>query len=1239
VQVFDLGRIDPPEGGTASYFIAMEYVPGRDLATVLARRRRIKSPLPLGMAVFIASEVAKALDHAHRRRDEQSRPLGIVHRDISPQNILLSWEGEVKVTDFGIAKARHTIEGDESEDAQTGRVRGKLAYMSPEQARAETLDGRSDLFSLGTVLYEMIAGNNPFAAPTSFETLRRVQASEYPPIEIVRAEVPPPLVEIVTRLLAKNKDDRFADAGRLHEKLLGYFYGANERYTQNDLAEFLGPFRDATSASELEAGVVFEDEQTGANDRTPVEVPHSTGASKTGGTGPHDLARDKVETGSTSRTGDIGERREVTALVLWFPAARLGGGSVAVDRATEVLARYGAHVVEREAAQMTAIFGLGDADGRDTEAAVRAALVILRATGAAGATSAGVHVARILVDAQGLPIADERLASLVASTQTLARATEGHVAVSALAGRIVRSAFATEEVPGSGRGAQVGGRIVISARPPAAVYGRFVGRHHELKQLGDVLARATRRRPQLIGIVGDKGIGKTRLLAEMERRLVKGNYNVGFYTAACPHGAGGAAWSGLTAMLQVLCGIQEGDDRERILDVLPRLRALGLQNDESAAVLAQLGANVANGEAKSGRDATSMLRAAFGRMVQSLCDDRLHCFAWDDAHALDAATADVIRSIAERPGLRAVFLFATRAEMPPALASMRHRHDLALGELSDNDSARLIATRVGARILPPELLAFCRERAGGHPLFLEELVKELIDSGAVSVLSGAVRAKLDGTTAIPRTLRTLIAARVSRLEPEGRATLQAAAILGEPVLTEVLAAMLRQNLAQVDRAVSMLATRDFLRVTGPAQAGFASPMHGEIVLDAIPTEARRELHAAAAAAYVTVVGDDGVEHAERIGEHLYQAGDRDRAATFFARAGQTKLGLSQLEPAMRLLIRALDLCDTERRTPEELGTWLAVTSTACTRVRSAPELPDVTERPLRRIDASGTLDQKVRARVDVARALGAVNLFEAAYAKLAEALALGGARDDLRRGALFVEIEMAVRSGDFARAIRGSDTVAAMGAIDEPRVLLAVGMARAAVGDEAAALRAIDEAERHADPADLVATSEREKQRVLVYIYLRDFRGAVQASARAVDAARSANLRFETSASLHNLGDASRRTGDLLRAYASLTESQEVAEAAGHERLVAINRAHLAYLDGLKGSTDAERLLRECIRYSDSRGYLTDALESRYLLGALHKHRGAVADAKRELEEVLRMAEAYGNSLVAIDARELLEGL
>src|SRR5690349_2498488 len=180
VQVFDLGRADE------SYFIAMEYVAGYDFATVLRRGRQLRRPVSQELAVFVVSELAKGLDYAHRRRDANLRPLSIVHRDVSPQNVLLSFEGEVKLTDFGIAKAR-TIVKDETE---VGVLKGKYAYMSPEQARAEPVDARTDLYALGVVLYEALAGVNPFQADSSYETIRRVRDGQAPMLKSIARDVP-----------------------------------------------------------------------------------------------------------------------------------------------------------------------------------------------------------------------------------------------------------------------------------------------------------------------------------------------------------------------------------------------------------------------------------------------------------------------------------------------------------------------------------------------------------------------------------------------------------------------------------------------------------------------------------------------------------------------------------------------------------------------------------------------------------------------------------------------------------------------------------------------------------------------------------------------------------------------------------------------------------------------------------------------------------------------------------------
>jgi serine/threonine protein kinase/tetratricopeptide (TPR) repeat protein len=1270
VQVFDLGRVDHPTGEPTSYFIAMEYVPGLDLASVLVRCRRQKREVPLGMAVFVAAEVAKALDHAHRRRDEQGKPLGIVHRDISPQNVLVSWEGEVKVTDFGIAKAIDSIV-DESRDREQGAVRGKLAYMSPEQSRAASVDGRSDIFSLGTVLYEMITGQNPFTAPTSFETLRRVQASEYPPLELVRPDAPRAVSDIVKKMLAREAKDRFPDAGRLHDELLGYFYSAAERFGANDLAELMAQFRDATTGPELGASV-FEEEHAQANERTPVEVPraNTSGGSRTAN--PLPATSPGREAPAPLRPPDLGQRREVTALVLTFGSERDREatttdsdvtGSI-LQRAGIVLTRYGGAVIETEAAQITALFGLTEADGRDTEAAVRAALVIQRARIGGATVCAGVHVARIVVDHEGEPVKDERLVALVSTAQALARASDHAVCVSQLAARIIRQAFSTEDLPVSGRAIPEGGRMIASARPPSQMYGRFVGRTEELRKLGDILAAATRRRAQVVVVAGDKGIGKTRLVAEMERRLQKGNYNVGFYTATCPRTTGASAWTGLTSMLQVLCGIQEGDDEAKIREVLPRLRALGLQDDECASVLNQLGAVMEEqASRRSERGATSLvtsssLKSAFGRMAQGLCEDRLHVFAWDDAHSLDRASLDAIVAAAGRsPGLRAVFLLTVRdtteapsestedsadasgmrkLDLVTALAELPHKHQIDLGPLSDDDTAKFVASRVNAKVVPPELLSFCRERAGGHPLFLEELLKELVDSGAVSTVSGGLRLRLEGAMAVPRSLRALIAARVARLPPELRSVTQGAAILGTPVPTEVLAALLGQKVSQVDRAISRLAARDLLRATGPALADFASPTHGEIVLDLLPPEGRRELHAASAAAYLSVFGEDSVEHAERVANHLYEAGDRDRAATFFAKAGAHKMRLGQLEPAIALVSRALDLADLERRTSTEIAGWLGILARAVFHVRRAPEIINLTKRALDRIDAAGTVEERVATRIDVSRALGSANLFEECYRRLDEAFELAGEREHLQIEGRRVEAEVASRAGDFTRAVRAVDRIEAFGPVDDERLLLVIASVRGAMNDLAAALRALDRADKLADPSDLASACARAKQRGLAYLYCGEWKPGIEASLQAVQMARSANLRYDIAVTLHNLGEAARRMSDLPRAYAALTESLEIARAAGFERLVSLNRIHLAYLDGLSGVTGAEDLLRDLVRYANSLGYWTDALEARLHLGALLRRRGAVEDAKRELCEVRDLAAAKGNHLILSDAKEQL---
>jgi serine/threonine protein kinase len=198
-QIFELGRID------GAHFIAMEYIWGKDLLQVQNRLRKLKRPMPAATACFIVAKVCEGLDYAHRKRDPMGRPLEIVHRDCSPQNVLISYEGEVKLIDFGIAKA-----ASRSSRTMAGVLKGKFGYMSPEQVRGLPLDRRSDIFALGTVLYESITGERLFQGETDFATLEKVRNVEITPPRRIDPSIPVDVEAVIMRALARDAEERYA---------------------------------------------------------------------------------------------------------------------------------------------------------------------------------------------------------------------------------------------------------------------------------------------------------------------------------------------------------------------------------------------------------------------------------------------------------------------------------------------------------------------------------------------------------------------------------------------------------------------------------------------------------------------------------------------------------------------------------------------------------------------------------------------------------------------------------------------------------------------------------------------------------------------------------------------------------------------------------------------------------------------------------------------------------------------
>jgi serine/threonine protein kinase len=228
VDIYDLGKID------SDYFIAMEFVDGKDLRSILNCLRRVGDRMPLGLALFIGAKTAGALEYAHTRRDADGEPLGLVHRDVSPRNILIGYGGNIRLCDFGVAKAVSSVV-----QTEIGALKGKLQYMSPEQASGTRVDARSDIFSLGSVLFELVTGRRLFVEDTEISLLEAVRRGVVDEPQEVEPSLPEDLNRVLLKALEKDPTDRYQSAGALQRELEDMLYTLASKPTQKALGQWV----------------------------------------------------------------------------------------------------------------------------------------------------------------------------------------------------------------------------------------------------------------------------------------------------------------------------------------------------------------------------------------------------------------------------------------------------------------------------------------------------------------------------------------------------------------------------------------------------------------------------------------------------------------------------------------------------------------------------------------------------------------------------------------------------------------------------------------------------------------------------------------------------------------------------------------------------------------------------------------------------------------------------------------
>jgi serine/threonine-protein kinase len=284
-QIYDLGDVD------GVLYIAMEYIQGDSISQVNARANHYrKGGVPLGLKCRIIADAAAGLDHAHQARTPSGRKLGLIHRDVSPQNVLVGFNGNVKLIDFGVAKAAGKL-------SQTivGTIKGKHAYMSPEQARGEELDARSDVYGLGIVFYELLTSQRLFKRDSDMSTLKAVVGAKVPPPSEVVPGVPKSLDAVVMKALARKREERFQSAGELQLAIEDFLLAERLPGTQAHLTAFMKDLY----ASELE-------EDRFASEPTVIQFDPR-------------LARE-TSSASSSKTGPVQGQRQ-------GPAPAQGGGA------------------------------------------------------------------------------------------------------------------------------------------------------------------------------------------------------------------------------------------------------------------------------------------------------------------------------------------------------------------------------------------------------------------------------------------------------------------------------------------------------------------------------------------------------------------------------------------------------------------------------------------------------------------------------------------------------------------------------------------------------------------------------------------------------------------------------------------------------------------------------------------------------------------------------------------------
>ncbi|MFK7931593.1 MAG: protein kinase [Myxococcota bacterium] len=1264
VQVYDLGRVG------RDWFMAMEHLHGRDLNKLVKVLRAEGRLLPRPIAVHAVAEVCRGLAYAHALVDAHGSPLGLVHRDVSPHNVLLTFNGAVKLVDFGIArlvgtgsvpKAVVDPAGTEPTNATPSAPRkpggGKYAYMSPEQARGQEVDHRTDVFSAGIVLWELLVGHRLFDDPDPAEKLAKVQECRIPSFESEGIEVDPELSRIVLKALAADRDDRYPSAGFLEEDLRAWLFQHQAGDLRGELIALLNEgFPDDAATRRRAPGLermLADVDRLGGDAQstsTPAQTP-SQGA-----------LPDKL------RPAD-GERKRVVALVIDVdgmtdlslrldPEALFKRHYQLLRWLRRSVDNYDGLVQRVVDDQILVLFGVPRTRVDDLSRALECSLELVRTSvelqrhGLRVQLAIGAHVGDVTVvlgkrqakyTARGNTTRLARRLSAIADhgdilvSQALVDGTEGlfrYRSGPSIINRGGRAPGTSFRLEGRRRGLRTAGK------------GPWLRRGKEIEVIRAALGRLAQGKGGVIGLAGAVGSGKSRLAREVRDLALRRGVPV--YLGRARAWRDDKPLALFADLILDVLGIESDTPRARITEELERLPQLGLSPREVQGIAALLGVNQTEGP---GQDE---VWRALERTLKGLAQNEQSIVILEDVHHLADKGQNSLISLLRRLSAASILVLLTyTGTLPPELAKLGEA--VELGRFSSQTLRRLLRELLEVEDVDEGLVELVARTCEGNPLYVEEMVKYLLANGRVQVDEArATLVAAPNASDIPDSLAGLIAARIDALEPAGKGALQLAATLGQTFTLPLLS--LAMGIGDPTPVVSELSAHGLIQRVEVSHVDawtFVSNLVREVTLRSILGVQRRIYHRLVAEALEAHHEDDLEPHATKIAAHCAAAGRHVDAARYLFMAGQ-RLNKGQfLEEARTTFERGLKYIQEVPETPE---TWdarvqgeamLSYRSGALSRLLGEEQRAERSLQTALDISSDSGLPWiEVRAHLELGRLYltrGHIPLAEA-HTGQARSLARIEADPELQMETLEASANLAYEQGKneesealWREALEhaGDDTSA--------HARCHLGMASRCIRD--------NELQPAAELLEKALGSARQsRDRILIGRVLNNmgllhywsgrFDEALAAFRDALQVREGIGYSAGVVVNHHNIGDVHFSRGDLPRAWVAFSRSKELAETMGWARGVVLNDVYLGAIAAMRGEVEVG--LAQVLAARQHAVELGDAeiaanaalLGGRILMG---EHR--LNEAKNLLDEAHTQAQTFGLRTMVASLDELRTGL